>query len=32
MIVYEGNKRTFIEDFSNGVMVRKFEEVFDEVI
>ncbi|MCR5457617.1 MAG: DUF2075 domain-containing protein [Clostridiales bacterium] len=31
MIVYEGNKRTFIEDVSNGVMVRKIEEMFNKL-
>ena len=31
MIVYEGNKRTFLDDVSNGLMVRKIEEMFDKL-
>lgn len=31
MIVYEGNKRTFLSDVSNGMMVRKIEELFDKL-
>ena len=31
MIVYEGSKRTFIDDVSNGLMVRKIEEMFDKL-
>lgn len=31
MIVYEGNKKTFLDDVSNGLMVRKIEEMFDKL-
>ena len=31
MLVYEGNKRTFLDDVTNGVMVRKIEEMFDKL-
>lgn len=28
MIVYEGSKKTFLDDVSNGLMVRKIEDMF----
>ena len=31
MIVYEGSKRTFLDDVSNGLMVRKIDEMFDKL-
>ena len=31
MIVYEGSKRTFLEDVSNGFMVRKIENMFERL-
>ena len=31
MIVYENNKKTFINDVSNGLMVRKIEELFEKL-
>ena len=31
MIVYEGNKKTFLDDVSNGLMVRKINSMFEKL-